>query len=175
MMEFDVFPQEGDEVERLKSRLDAWLESVPKWHDHFVWSPNDAPAWADLKKPLNQCKVALVTSAGIYLNTQEPFDVESEFGDWSYREIPADSNPGDLKISDTHYDHSEADADINCIYPISHILTLKSEGVIKDVASNHYGFMGYVPDPEKLIHETAPEVAQKLVEDEVDLVFLTPG
>ncbi len=29
VMEFDVFPQEGEEIERLKTRLDAWLESVP--------------------------------------------------------------------------------------------------------------------------------------------------
>ena len=174
-MEFDVFPQEGEEIERLKTRLDAWLESVPKWHAHFVWSPNEVPAWAEPVKPLSQSKVALVTSAGIYLTSQKPFDVESEYGDWSFREIPSNANPDDLKISDTHYDHSEADLDINCLFPITHLLTLKSEGVIAEVASNHYGFMGYVPDPVHLVRDTAPEVAQRLLKDEVDIVFLTPG
>ena len=174
-MNYEVFPQSGEEIDRLKSRLDSWLQSVSKWHDHFVWSPNEKPAWTDPRKPLDQCKIALVTSAGIHRDDQRPFDVESEYGDWSFREIPSDTAPETLKIADTHYDHSEADLDINCLFPLSHLFALKSEGIIGDIATNHYGFMGYVPDPKSLINETAPEVAGKLINDWVDLVFLTPG
>lgn len=174
-MEYERLANEGDEFERLGERLKSWLASVPRWHDHFVWSPIDSPSWSAPSKPLNQCKVALVTSAGIHLKTQEPFDLKSEYGDWSYREIPFNANPVDLVISDIHYDHSEADIDINCLFPISHVLSLKNDGVIGDVASNYFGFMGFIPDPKSLIDETAPKVAEKLTEDNVDLVFLTPG
>jgi len=35
--------------------------------------------------------------------------------------------------------------------------------------------MGFVPVPQDLITQTAPEVAQKLADEKVDVVILTPG
>ena len=171
----DLLAKTGPEVELMSQRQDKWLTSVHKWHDHFQWTPNEKPAWTPAKKPLSESRIALVTSAGVHLKSQPPFDVLSEFGDWSFRRIPFDTKPDQLMISDNHFDHSEPDQDINCVLPLTHIRTLSKEGIIGSVAQNHYGFMGFIPNPDKLIHETAPQVAQALIDDKVDIVFLTPG
>ncbi len=170
-----ILPKLGPEFENLRIRLNKWMESFPKWHDHFVWTPNEKPAWTPPRKPLNQSRIALITSAGIHLKSQLPFDVVNEYGDWSYREIPSNSDPRDLLISDNHYDHSEADQDINCVFPISHIWSLKNDGIIGDVANSFYSFMGFIPDPGNLVNESAPTVANILKNDGVDIVLMTPG
>lgn len=43
------------------------------------------PAEAFLSKPLNLCKVALVSTAGAHLKTDEPFDVDTPAGDHTFR------------------------------------------------------------------------------------------
>ncbi len=58
------------------------------------WSlekPRDIP-WTPLDKPLNRCTVALISSAGIALKTDKPFDQEIErqnpwFSDPSFRAV----------------------------------------------------------------------------------------
>lgn len=56
----------------------------------------DEPVWAPLAVPVEEATVALLTSAGLYLEgEQEPFDVEREkenptWGDPTYRVIPRD-------------------------------------------------------------------------------------
>jgi D-proline reductase (dithiol) PrdB len=171
----DILEKKGIAYEKRHQLFMRWKESVPKWHDNFVFSPITKTEFTKPTKLLKNSRIALVTSAGIHLKSQPPFDLKNEFGDWSYRIIPTDTPPGDLMISDTHYDHSDPDEDINCIFPISHLNEFAKEGFIGSVAKNHYGFMGFVPNPEKLISDTAPEVAAFLKDDNVDIVFLTPG
>lgn len=171
----EILKKSGPAYEKRYELFLRWKDSVPKWHTYFVFSPIDKPNFVKPTKPLSECKVALVSSAGVHLNTQPAFDVVSDHGDWSFREIPADTPPENLLISDTHYDHEEADEDINCMFPITHLRTLADEGFIGDVATNHYSFMGFVPDPKDLLADTAPDVANRLKEDGVDLAILTPG
>ena len=51
---------------------------------------------------------------------------------------------------------------------------MHERGEIGVVAPHHYSFMGSIAGPRKLIRETAPEVARRLVADGVDVVLLTP-
>ena len=165
----------GAAAERRAQKFEKWLVKLPRWHDDFTWTPNEQVNWSVPTTPLSESRVALVSSAGIHLKSQPVFDVESPEGDWSYRVIPAGARQEDFMISDTHYDHSDADHDINCILGIHRLHELAAEGFIGDVAPRHFGFMGFIPDPAQLISTTAPEAADMLVEDEVDLVLLTPG
>lgn len=171
----EIIAETGPEADLLKTRLEKWLKSVHAWHAHFLWSPDDKAPWTEPKKPLKDCRVALVTTGGVHLKSQPAFDVVSDWGDWTYRVIPADVDPAELMISDVHYDHSGPDVDINCLLPLSHMLKFQEEGIIGSVSKNHYGFMGFITDPQKLTTETAPEVARLLLEDGVDVVFMTPG
>lgn len=174
-MDLEFLDRSPRALEKRARKFEDWLVKLPRWHGHFTWTPNPAPHWAVPVKPLAESRVALVTSAGVHLKSQPRFDVVSPDGDWSYRVIPADARPDDFVISDTHYDHVDADHDINCIFGLQRLHELAADGVVGEVAPRHFGFMGFIPEPAELVRSTAPEAADLLVEDEVDLVFLTPG
>lgn len=125
------------------------------------------------KKPPKEAVFALITTAGVHLKDQEIFDVES--GDTSVRFIPANTSQKDLMISHTHFDRTDADQDINCVFPLFRLKELAEEGFIGGVAATHYGLMGYIPDPKLLIEETIPVILRQLREDGVDAVILNPG
>jgi D-proline reductase (dithiol) PrdB len=126
-----------------------------------------------LEKPLNKCKVALVTTAGVHLKQQTPFN--TTMGDWTYRKIPSQTDVSELTVSHTHYDTSEALKDINVVFPIERLNELVEKNIIGSSATNHFGFMGYIPYTKPLIKGTAVEVARQFVDDGVDIVILTPG
>jgi hypothetical protein len=50
----------------------------------------DSP-WSPFKKRLSESKVAVMTTGGVYVEGQQPFDTD---GDWSFREIPLDTPLG---------------------------------------------------------------------------------
>lgn len=142
----------------------------------YKWRRIDPVPWAPLKKPLNKCQIALVSSAGLVLPGQEPFDESIRGGDPSYREIPNDANV--MELIDTHrsksFDHTGINQDANLAFPIDRMKELVKCNRIGSVNHRHFSFMGSITAPGRLIQFTAPEVARLLVEDGVDAVLLIP-
>lgn len=156
-------PDEG-----LKTRFWKWvMKYYPAIRHH------SAP-WTPLNKPLTASRVALVTSCGVHLKSDRPFDLADMRGDPTFRVIPADAKAEDLTITHGHYNHRDANRDINVVLPLDRLRELAQEGQIGSVADRHYGFMGSIPMPGRLIRSTAPEVAAQLKADAVDVVLLTP-
>lgn len=124
------------------------------------------------KKPLAGSRLALVTTGGVHLPEQPRFDIDDPLGDSSYREIPA----GATRLTWPHaYYRPDEDADLDAVFPLWTLRKLAGEDVIGELNHRHFGFMGAIHDAGPLIDETAPEVAEKLLEDEVDAVLLTPS
>ena len=124
------------------------------------------------KKPLYKSRLALVTTGGVHLPDQPRFDIDDPAGDYSYREIPASAN--DLTWTHAYYRPDEG-SDLNAVFPLQTLRRLVSDGVVGELAPRHFSFMGAIHDPAPLVESTAPEVAGKLVEDQVDVVLLTPS
>ncbi len=124
------------------------------------------------KKPLSECRLALVTTGGVHLSDQARFDIDDPAGDCSYREIPADAT----KLTWTHaYYRPLEDTAIDAVFPLWTLRTLVEEGLVGELGPRHFSFMGAIHDPTLLTEETAPEVAGKLAEDGVDAALLTPS
>lgn len=142
----------------------------------YPWRRIDPVPWSPLKKPLNEARVALVSTAGLTLPTQKPFDDSVKGGDWSYREIPWDANASEF--IDSHrsasYDHSGVYSDANVAFPIDRIHELAQAGVIGEVNDRHFSLMGSITAPGRLMRHSAPAVADVLVADGVDAVLLVP-
>ncbi|MFH2128071.1 MAG: glycine/sarcosine/betaine reductase selenoprotein B family protein [Pseudomonadota bacterium] len=132
--------------------------------------------WAPLARPLKECTVALVTTAGVHPKGQSPFNMLDPRGDPSFRKIP-DGLLSDLMITHDYYDHKDADRDLNIVLPLERLHELAEEGIIGRVAPHHYGFMGHITGPHvtTLIEQTAPEVARRMSDQGVQAVVLTPG
>ena len=62
------------------------------------------------------------------------------------------------------------------VFPIDRLHELAKEGVIGSVADTHISFMGAQPDHtlETIRLDSGPAAAERLANDEVDLVLLTP-
>jgi D-proline reductase (dithiol) PrdB len=124
------------------------------------------------KKPLDSCRLALVTTGGVHLPEDTRFDIDDPLGDCSYREIPS----GAETLTWTHaYHRPDEGTDLDSVFPLWTMRELTGEGVIGELNRRHFSFMGAIHDPEPLARESAPEVAGKLADDGVDAVLLTPS
>lgn len=142
----------------------------------FEWvvSPSPSPI-NPLPKPLPRVRVALVATAGAHLEADPPFDVGNPLGDSSFRVIPGEVPFERLRLSHPGYDTRKVRQDINCVFPLERLRELARDGVVGSVSPRHVSFMGYIPTPEPLIEQRAPEVANILKEDQVDLALLVPA
>lgn len=120
--------------------------------------------------------MALVTAGGVHLQDQEPFNIADELGDLGYRIIPEDVDSSRLMVTHHHYDHSDADKDINVVFPIDALRDLRSEGFIRGVAKKHIGYMGYTMQLKAMYEGTAREIANEIDKgSRADVVVLTGG
>ncbi len=133
--------------------------------------------WTPLKKALRDSTVAIVTTAGVHNKNQRHFDMVDPNGDPTFRVIDISKPLTDLMITHDYYDHTDADKDINIVFPIGRLREFEKETILGRLANLHYGFMGHILGPhlDTLIKITAPEVANRLKADDVDIVLLTPG
>ena len=123
------------------------------------------------EKPLRDIKLALVTTGGVHLPEQPRFDIDDPAGDCSYREIPT----GARELTWTHaYHRPDEGSDLDAVFPLWTLRGLAEEGVV-GLNHRHFSFMGAIHETGPLREKTAPEVADKLVEDGVDAVLLTPS
>jgi D-proline reductase (dithiol) PrdB len=142
----------------------------------YRWRRIDPVPWTPLAKPLADCRLALVSSAGFVAPGQTAFDASARGGDPSFRSIPSDFPVADL--IDTHrsdsFDHEGMLRDPNLAFPIDRARELVASGRIHSVGEEHISFMGSITAPGRLVRDTAPEIARRLLEREVDVALLVP-
>ncbi len=142
----------------------------------YPWRRIDPVPWTPLRRPLGQCRVALVSSAGFILPSHSPFDESKMGGDPSFRTIPSDVDV--LALIDAHrshsFDHTAMRQDPNVALPVDRLRELQATGRIGSVNRRHLSFMGSITAPGRLVRETAPQAARWLVEDGVEVALLVP-
>lgn len=121
--------------------------------------------------PLNLCRIAIVSTAGLHRRDDRPFSLES--GD-HYRIIPGDINANDLIMShvSTNFDRSGFQQDWNIVFPLDRLREFVDEGKIGSLADYHYSFMGAV-DPSDM-EPSARKMATLFIKDRVNAVLLVP-
>lgn len=142
----------------------------------YPWRRIDPVPWAPLKKPLKDVRAAVISSAGLVQPDQKPFDDSIRGGDYSFREIPSDTDVSTLV--DTHrsdlYDHSALRQDPNLVFPLDRMRELVKNGRIGSLNHRHISFMGSITAPGRLVKKTTPSVVRALLEDGVDIALLVP-
>jgi D-proline reductase (dithiol) PrdB len=167
---------------RLKNRIiSRFASSIPIFAKYLTASytpqrSDDIP-WSHIKKPLTESKIALVTTAGVHHTHQEPFDMNDPAGDPTYRIIDTQTIEDDYLITHDYYDHRDADKDLNIVLPVTRLKEMTAGGIVGCIARHHFSFMGHIKDSQldNLLETYAPQVATRLVQDQVDAVLLTPG
>ena len=125
---------------------------------------------------LSRATVAIVTAGGVHRRDQEPFNIADELGDLGFRIIPDDADTSRLMVTHHHYDHTDADSDVNVVFPLDVLRDLKEEGFIREVAKKHVGYMGYTMQLKAMYEGTAREIANEIDKgSRADAVVLTGG
>jgi D-proline reductase (dithiol) PrdB len=124
------------------------------------------------RRPLADCRLALVTTAGLHRRGDRPFGP----GDQGMRAIPSDTPSADLVQSHTSlgFDRVPIIRDVNVSFPIDRVRELVERGVVGTVAPVHYSFMGALRDLARLEGETGPAVGRALHQAGVDAALITP-
>ena len=152
-----------------------WLGE--RWARRHRFVESSTIPWASLRAPLTRGALALVTTAGVHLRDDRPFDMRDPDGDPSFRTIPCGAPASALTITHKYYDHSAADRDINVVLPVERVRELVAERRIGALAPRIYSLMGHVDGAHlrTLTDGTAPAIAERLIADGADAVFLTPA
>ena len=141
----------------------------------YKWTVNESSPLTRLSKPLRECSVTLLTSGGVSLCSMPGFDPDAR-NDHRLDEVDDAVSSADFQIHDSYYDHTDADQDINCVFPIDRLREMQAEGVIGAIAPHFWsGFMGRIYNRSKLIEESIPAFVAKLREDAVDILATAPA
>lgn len=133
-----------------------------------------------LAKPLSECTVALVSTAGVARNDDRPFDQEGErrnpwWGDPSFRVIPLGTTEKDVRLYHMHIDPRFGKADLDVVLPLRRLAELAANGVVGRSAPTHYSMMGFILEPKELVEKTAPAIAERMRAEGVDAAALVPA
>lgn len=132
--------------------------------------------WTPPRKPLREAELAVVTTGGVHLGSQQPFDMRDPNGDPTYRDIPVDAPRETLVITHDYYDHRDAEKDLGLVLPVAELREIAGAGALGTLHPVAFSFMGHIAGPHlaTLVAKTAPAVARKLAQAGVDYALLVP-
>jgi D-proline reductase (dithiol) PrdB len=133
-----------------------------------------------LARPLRECTVALVTTAGVARHDDRPFDQEGErrnpwWGDPSFRTIPLGTTEEQVRLYHLHIDPRFGQADLDVVLPMRRLAELADDGFVGRPAATHYSLMGYILEPGDLVERTAPSIVELMRAEQVDAAALVPA
>ena len=140
----------------------------------------DAIPFTPLAKPLGECTVALLSTAGVARRDDRPFDQDGErrnpwWGDPTFRAIPLGTTEADVKLYHLHVDPRFGEADLDVVLPMRRLTELAAAGFVGRPAPTHYSTMGYILEPQELVEKTAPAIAERMRAEAVDAAALVPA
>jgi len=136
--------------------------------------------WTPMTKPLSQTTIALVTSAGISLRSDPPFDMEREkreplWGDRSFRAIPRGTTEKDIEVNHLHINTTYVKQDINVILPLARMAEFEREKIIGRLAPTAYSFYGFQWQNTDFLKEAIEPISKRMKLEGVAAVLLTPA
>ncbi len=153
-----------------------------------VWVKTFIPAddfkgpipWTPMVKPLSQTTLALVTSGGISLKSDPPFDMEREkreplWGDRSFRILPRGTTEKDIDVNHLHINTTHIQQDINVILPLARMDEFEKEGIIGRLAPSAYSFYGFQWQNNDFLKEAIEPISKRMKREGVEAVLLTPA
>lgn len=160
----------------LPPSLAAWIR---RYHIPETEFKGDIP-WTPMATPLNHATLALVTTAGVSLKSDPPFDMEREkreptWGDRSFRMIPRETTAQDVTVNHLHINTGYILQDINVMLPLARMAEFEQEGLIGRLAPTSYSFYGFQWKNTEFIEEAIAPMARRMQDERVGAVLLTPA
>ena len=165
-----------------------WKADFDKWRNsrgnsrtsddiggEYPFVTNKRAPFQPARSALSMLNLAVISSAGAYIDGTDPFDTNAVDGDVTFREIPREVEASDLLFAGRGYDTTSIKADMNSQIPIERLSEFQSNGIIGQLNPVWWSFSGFIPNAGMLVEKLIPELVGRLKRYEVRLALLIPA
>lgn len=169
-------------------QIEVWQKSYAEWQrehsaaagngdvgESYPLVTNKRAPFAPARRALSMLNLALISSAGVYVDGTEPFNLNDPDGDVSFREIPIEVGAEDLKIAARGYDPTAARTDLNAQLPLQRLLEFEANGIIGQLNPVFWSFSGFIPNAARLVEEMLPRLQERVRRYEIQAALLIPA
>jgi D-proline reductase (dithiol) PrdB len=158
----------------------AWLENrgavaSDDLGDSYPLVKNKRAPFSPARRALPMLNLALISSAGAYIDGTAPFNTIAPHGDLSFREVPSQLEPEDLRFAARGYDPAAVQSDSNSLLPLGRLFEFESNGIIGQLNPVFWSFCGFIPDAAGLVEEMVPRLVERVKRYEVQAALLIPA
>lgn len=164
----------------LIENLDDFNSRFKRWNGNeslngYPWVANIHAPFTPVRRALPMLNLALISSAGAYIDGTDGFETDSRDGDMSFREIPIEVDAVDLRYSAKGYDPASVREDRNSQIPVDRLLEYQANSVIGSLNSVWWSVTSWAPNAAMVAAELAPEIAARLAHFQVQAALLVPA
>lgn len=167
-----------EDIDNWQRRYDGWRQSAAAGSenlDDYPWVRNRRAPFTPARRALPMLNLALISSAGAYIDGTLPFDTSSADGDSNFREIPIEVEAVDLRFAARGYDVAAIQQDLNAQIPIERLLEFEKNGIIGQLNPVFWSFCGYIPNATRVVEELAQSLVERAQRYEVQAALLIPA
>jgi len=166
--------------------IDEWSKQYDEWvksrgaisgngdvGESYPLVRNKRAPFTPSRRALSMLNLAVVSSAGVYVDGTEPFNTEGD--DLRFREIPTEVEAADLRITARGYDAIAFLQDINAQLPLDRLHEFEANRIIGQLNSVFWSFSGFITDAARLADEMLPKLVERVKRYDVQAVLLIPA
>jgi len=152
-------------MQAIKARYESLGYTPYRWFE-----ADSPPPFTPLAKPLAECRLGLLSTAGAYALGQRAYHYKD---DTSIRALSSAMDLEDLRFSHITENYLvDAKRDPGCIMPLASLRALCAEGVVGELAPQVFSCMGGVYSQRRVREETAPALLDAFRAEGVDCALL---
>lgn len=163
--------------------IDAWRRRFESWRPgagdelgpDYPFVTNRRAPFTPARRALPMLNLALISSAGAYIDGTPAFDTNATNGDPSFREIPIEVEESDLRFAARGYDPTAVREDANSQLPVARLLEFEKNGIIGQLNPVFWSFCGFIPDAGLLVDDLVPKLVERVRRYEVQAALLVPA
>jgi len=163
--------------------IDGWRRRFESWRPgagddlgaDYPFVRNRRAPFTPARRALPMLNLALISSAGAYIDGTPAFDTGSTSGDTTFKEIPIEVEESDLRFAARGYDPSAVQQDVNSELPVPRLLEFEKNGIIGQLNPVYWSFCGFIPDAGRVVDELVPKLVERVRRYEVQAALLVPA
>ena len=165
-----------DDIDGWRRRFESWRPGAgDELGPDYPFVRNRRAPFTPARRALPMLNLALISSAGAYIDGTPAFDTNATNGDTSFREIPIEVEQSDLRFAARGFDPAAVQADANSELPVARLLEFEHNGIIGQLNPVFWSFCGFIPDAARLVDELVPKLVERVRRYEVQAALLVPA
>lgn len=162
-----------EKIAEFSNRFRSW--GANEGLSGYPFVENTRAPFTPARRALPLTNLALISSAGAYIDGTDPFELDSKDGDIDFREIPVEVGASDLLYSSKGYDPASVTRDRNALIPVDRLLEYEANAVIGRLNHVWWSVSPWIPNAALVAEEMAPKIADRLVGYDVQAAILVPA